>query len=395
MRAAACAALRSTLRSHAARHDSRHTRLRRATAGRAGRLEPGVCYRLWTEREQAIAGRPSAARDVRRRLDLAGLGVGALGNDNPAELSWLTAPPTGSVTQASDLLIRLGRWIHGTHHHPWHSDGRAGAASPPLAHVAASRALGPRRPGLRSCRPAGRARPTPGSGGTTAREPTSAPDSMSCTDSMTIPRASPSIAGCIIASSARQRCGGDSSFAGRSKPPRDRPGINGASVSCSPSPIPTGLANGKAGHDDTLRAGQWTRSLSHRRSPARVGALSCIAEFDGGTQWATIELAAPVSQAEIETLYADQIVETEAVNWDEKTHAVQALRQRRLGGLILSQAQPVQTGRRAHRDRAYSRGVSVWIDRPGLDAGIAPVASARPVPQADRWPRFTLAGSVR
>jgi ATP-dependent helicase HrpB len=62
-----------------------------------------------------------------------------------------------------------------------------------------------------------------------------------------------------------------------------------------------------------------------------------IAELDGGAQWAKIELAAPISLAEIDRLYADQIVETETVSWDDKTQAVLALRQRRLGGLILSQ----------------------------------------------------------
>jgi len=62
-----------------------------------------------------------------------------------------------------------------------------------------------------------------------------------------------------------------------------------------------------------------------------------IAELDAGSQWARIDLAAPVLLADIERLYRDQIVETETVTWDERTKSVRASRQRRLGALILSE----------------------------------------------------------
>jgi len=62
-----------------------------------------------------------------------------------------------------------------------------------------------------------------------------------------------------------------------------------------------------------------------------------IADVDGESQWARINLAAPIALAEIETLYADGITETEAVSWDEKAQAVRATRQRRLGPMILSE----------------------------------------------------------
>ncbi|HEY5627109.1 MAG TPA: ATP-dependent helicase C-terminal domain-containing protein, partial [Nitrospira sp.] len=62
-----------------------------------------------------------------------------------------------------------------------------------------------------------------------------------------------------------------------------------------------------------------------------------IADLDGGQQWARIDLAAPVTLAELETLYRDGIVETEAVIWDDTSQRARATRQRRFGSLVLSE----------------------------------------------------------
>jgi len=80
-------------------------------AGRAGRTGPGVCFRLWTEREHAR--RPEAAEPDIRRLDLAPalLEVRAWGAD-PRRFGWFEAPPAGSLAGAEELLERLGA-VHG------------------------------------------------------------------------------------------------------------------------------------------------------------------------------------------------------------------------------------------------------------------------------------------
>jgi ATP-dependent helicase HrpB len=62
-----------------------------------------------------------------------------------------------------------------------------------------------------------------------------------------------------------------------------------------------------------------------------------IAELDAGAQWARIDLAAPVSLQDIHQLYGGEIVESEAVVWDERMGAARACRQRRLGALVLSE----------------------------------------------------------
>jgi ATP-dependent helicase HrpB len=62
-----------------------------------------------------------------------------------------------------------------------------------------------------------------------------------------------------------------------------------------------------------------------------------IADLDGGTQWARIDLAAPISLAEIESLYGDHITQAESVVWDEKAQVVRASRRRQLDALVLSE----------------------------------------------------------
>jgi ATP-dependent helicase HrpB len=76
--------------------------------GRAGRLEPGICFRLWTEAEhQALLPRRSAEI---LEADLASLALelAAWGAADALELTWLDPPPAGALAQARGLLARLG-----------------------------------------------------------------------------------------------------------------------------------------------------------------------------------------------------------------------------------------------------------------------------------------------
>ncbi|SDW12714.1 ATP-dependent helicase HrpB [Paenibacillus sp. PDC88] len=76
--------------------------------GRAGRVKPGVCYRLWSQLEQDA--RPESSRPEILSADLAQLTLelSAWGVTDPGELSWLDAPPPASYEEAKQLLRRLG-----------------------------------------------------------------------------------------------------------------------------------------------------------------------------------------------------------------------------------------------------------------------------------------------
>jgi ATP-dependent helicase HrpB len=86
-------------------------RISRASAeqrqGRAGRLEPGVCYRAWSEGAQRSLA-PFAPAEI-LQTDLAGLALelAAWGANDAATLTWLDPPPAATLGSARDLLSRL------------------------------------------------------------------------------------------------------------------------------------------------------------------------------------------------------------------------------------------------------------------------------------------------
>ncbi len=76
--------------------------------GRAGRLAPGRCYRLWSKEQQGLL--PISATPEIQQADLAPLvlQLAEWGVSDPRELKWLDLPPTGNWQQAVALLRSLG-----------------------------------------------------------------------------------------------------------------------------------------------------------------------------------------------------------------------------------------------------------------------------------------------
>ena len=76
-------------------------------AGRAGRTEPGVCYRLWSQTQHEQLAAYGVAEIL--AADLAGLALQlARWGVQPSELAWLDVPPPAAFAQGRDLLARLG-----------------------------------------------------------------------------------------------------------------------------------------------------------------------------------------------------------------------------------------------------------------------------------------------
>lgn len=95
-------------------------------AGRAGRLGPGRCYRLWTaaeERERRDRSEPEV-----RRVDLApvALQLRAWGERDPASFPWFEAPDPAALQVAEATLVALGAVSEGN----LNATGRAMAALP-------------------------------------------------------------------------------------------------------------------------------------------------------------------------------------------------------------------------------------------------------------------------
>lgn len=308
--------------------------------GRAGRTEPGVCYRLWTEREQTslAARRPPEILDADLTslvLELALWGVADL-----SELSWLSPPPAGSVSLAVELLIRLGA-LNPSGHITDHGRQMAELAlHPRLSHMLLK--AGPLGLTDLACDLAallGERDLLRGPAGRQQADLRARLDVLhgqhDHTSGVTVDRGTYHRV-TRTADMWRQQLSRRSTK---------------ISAHTSRNPHAAGILLALAYPDRIAQRQEGSQNdhavrylLANGRgalfaTPDTLGTepYLAIAELDGGTQWARIGLAAPISLAEIETLYADQLVESEAVSWDEKTQAVQALRQRRLGGLILSQ----------------------------------------------------------
>lgn len=77
-------------------------------AGRAGRVAPGTCYRLWTEHTQRTLLPFTPAEIAVSDLTPLALDLALWGVNDPAKLSWLDPPPAAHLAEGRALLVRLG-----------------------------------------------------------------------------------------------------------------------------------------------------------------------------------------------------------------------------------------------------------------------------------------------
>jgi ATP-dependent helicase HrpB len=76
--------------------------------GRAGRTEPGVCYRLWDEPQTASLMAYTQPEILSADLSSLVLDLAQWGVSDPASLAFLDSPPLPAVNEAQNLLRELG-----------------------------------------------------------------------------------------------------------------------------------------------------------------------------------------------------------------------------------------------------------------------------------------------
>jgi ATP-dependent helicase HrpB len=76
--------------------------------GRAGRLEPGVCYRLWDEPQTASLEAYTRPEILSADLSSFVLDLAQWGASDPEKLAFLDAPPRAALAEAGTLLVELG-----------------------------------------------------------------------------------------------------------------------------------------------------------------------------------------------------------------------------------------------------------------------------------------------
>jgi ATP-dependent RNA helicase HrpB len=302
--------------------------------GRAGRLEPGMCYRLWTEQEQhslAVSRPPEILEaDLAPLLvDLARWGV-----SDPSEFCWLTPPPSGAVAQARDLLIRLGALDADGRLTPHGQQMSDVPAHPRLAHMLLGSV--PLNCAGLACNLAALL---------SERDILRAPSArqrdirirLDLLEGMSGEVAAESVARDAIGRIRRTAHQWERQLqeltGSRSRRQPDDVNRTGLLLALA---YPDRIAQRQPGKDARYLLANGRGAQFTHPDPLAAEPYLVIAELDAGSQWARIDLAAPVSQKEIEELYATEIVESEAVTWDERAGAVRASRQRRLGALVLS-----------------------------------------------------------
>ena len=320
-------------------------RVSRASAdqrrGRAGRLGPGVCYRLWPAAENG-ALKPFSAPEI-SQADLAPLALelARWGTRDAAALAWLTPPPAAHLAQARDLLRRLGALDENdaiTRH------GTAMAAlamHPRLAHmVLRARAIG--LAGM-ACDLAALL---------------SERDGLKTRD-------------CDIRLRLEALYAGEMKTARRSAARwrkrlgvrQDRPqgGIEHSGLLLAFA-YPDRIA-GRRGPPGRFKLAGGRGALVDAHDPLAGEAFLVAASLDGAAREARVFLAAPLSRAELEDHFSAEFHHSETVMWDPRAEAVSARRQRRLGALVLEDARLTNPDPQAVMD-AFLAGVRQM----GLDA---------------------------
>jgi len=301
--------------------------------GRAGRLEPGVCSRLWTSAEhQSLAPRrppEMLAADLAPLL----LELALWGTNNPAELSWLTPPPAGAVAQAKELLTGLGA-LNAEGQTTDHGREMAELPlHPRLAHMLL-KAVPLKLTGL-ACELASLL---------SERDILRGPSGWRNADLRlrldVLHGQHDHAAGATVDRAACQRVTRTADLWQRQLPRSARSdrqeSLDEVGLLLALA-YPDRIAQRQRGDDARYLMANGRGALFPHPDPLGSEDYLVIADLDGGTQWARIDLAAPVQLRDLDTLYADQIRVVDDVSWDETAQMVRATRQRRLGQLILSE----------------------------------------------------------
>ncbi len=308
-------------------------------AGRAGRVAPGICYRLWSEGAHASLTPATTPEILEADLAPLALELARWGVNDAAHLQWLDAPPAATLQQARMLLARLdalnaqgrmtalGRDMARLPVHPRLAHMLLAARSLDAATLAAQlAALLSERDLLR--RGAAPARHDPDI--RSRLELLQGESGVTGADRHLLERVQRSARALEAAVRALPR----TAPAGRRA--IALPELTGALLALA---FPDRIGQRRDG-------GEGRYLLANGRGAAFAGAVSLAreqfivaVELDDREREARIDLAAPVTRALLERLFEAHIVTESRFGWDVREGAVLARRVRRLEALLLEDTQ--------------------------------------------------------
>jgi ATP-dependent helicase HrpB len=323
--------------------------------GRAGRVAPGVCYRLW---EEAANGglQPYAAPEI-LSADLSGfvLDCAAWGVADPTRLAFLDPPPRGALTEARALLTAIGA-LDGEGRITGEGRAISSLALPPrLARMVVDAA---RAGDARTAAEVAVVLTERGLGGdavdlTTRLEAFRRDRSQRADEARRLARG--------LAQRARERALLPPGEGGRrSRPDEGKLPPSPGALLASAYPDRIAIARGKRG--EFLMANGRAAAVEPHDALAGEPYLA-IGEIAGRAAAARILLAAPLSIEDIETVVSASIETADEMVFDRASAALRARRRRRLGALILAE-QTLAVPQDEEAALALARGVlSLGVER--------------------------------
>jgi ATP-dependent helicase HrpB len=316
--------------------------------GRAGRLEPGVCYRLWDEPQTASLAAYTQPEILAADLSGFVLDLAEWGVADAGSLAFLDPPPAAALAEARALLTELGaidadgritdegRALRRLPVPPRLARmvvdaGREGQAmlAAELAVLLTERGLGGDDVDLRHRRDALRRDRSP------------------------------------RAMEAKRMAGRWAELATRSSPRRRGPSTSSKNSSASLGPrlrgderteagallalaYPDRIARNRGGGSGAFLLANGRGASLDPASPLAREPYLVVAELTGRAADSRILLAAPIAQEEIETRFASRIDAHDDIVFDSTSASLRARRSRRLGAIALAeQPVPVEAGEAA------------------------------------------------
>jgi ATP-dependent helicase HrpB len=336
--------------------------------GRAGRTEPGVCYRLWDEPQTASLAAFTQPEILSADLSSLVLDLAQWGVRDPATLAFLDSPPSPALKEANSLLRELGAIDSDGRITAEGNSLRALALPPRLARmIVDSHRLGAGEPAAEIAA----VLTERGLGGDSV-------DLDVRLDQFRRDRSPRASSARSLAQRWASQVASSPSFpVGGSLPPlgggeKKHLAKDKSEQRSSEAELPsTGVMLALAFPDRVARnRGNGSFVLANGRGAAveQTSALArtpyiAVAELTGTAAQGRILLAAPITQEEIEQQFSDQIETADEISFDRGAMALRARRKRTLHAITLSEA-PLALSPSAETARVLADGlIMCGLDR--------------------------------
>ncbi len=315
--------------------------------GRAGRTEPGVCYRLWDEPQTASLAAYTQPEILSADLSSLVLDLAQWGVTDPATLAFLDPPPAPALKEARSLLHELGALDDGGRITAEGNSLRALALPPRLARmIVDSHRLGA---GEEAAEIAA-VLTERGLGGDSV-------DLDHRLDQFRRDRSQRAASARDLARRWAAQVATSENVAGRGK-------VDSAESSTGVMlafAFPDRVARNRGNGSFVLANGRGA-SVDQTSALARTPYIA-VAELTGTAAQGRILLAAPLALSDIELRFADQIETVDEVSFDRNAMALRARRKRTLHAITLSEA-PLALTPSAETARVLADGlITSGLDR--------------------------------